>query len=199
MQSTDQEVHMKSVLLRCKACGYIATESSLGASCPACGVPRSSFAEYSDRVSQARRRWLTLHIHQVSVHLPQAFSIFMLPAVIIGYYWPSFPVIGGGLIGAAELIGSVFPLVVIAGFLTGLADGKMRYRKLKTPFLIIKIVAGLVFMLVSSALSAIILTTGIVESTVLPVAGLSLVALGCSLILGKLGGMIACSVMGGSQ
>ena len=190
---------MQTDLMRCKACGYITAASSLGASCPACGVPRASFAEYSDRVSETRRRWLTLHIHQVSVHLPQAFSIFMLPAVIIGYYWPSLPVIGGGLLGAVELLGSMFPLAVLAGFVTGLADGKMRFRKLKTPFLAIKIVAGLVFIIVSSAIAAIILTTGIVESTVLPVAGLSLVALGCSLILGKLGGMIACSIMGGGQ
>ena len=190
---------MKTVLLRCKACGYITAESWLRATCPACGVPRSSFEEYSDRVSGVRRRWLTLHVHQVSVHLPQAFSIFMLPAVVIGYYWPAFPVIGGGLLGAAELLGSVFPLAVLVGFVTGVADGKIRFRKLKTPFLTIKIGAGLLFIIVSSAIAAVILTTGIGESTVLPVAALSLLALGCSLILGKIGGMIACSVMGGDQ
>ena len=68
--------------LKCKACGYIIDEKKLGDVCPACGVPRKAFEPWTDDMSPRRRTLLTLNLHPIALHFPQAFSA-MIPVFIL--------------------------------------------------------------------------------------------------------------------
>ncbi len=69
--------------LKCKACGYIIDEKKLGDVCPACGVPRKAFEPWTDDMSPRRRVLLTLNLHPIALHFPQAFSA-MIPVYYTG-------------------------------------------------------------------------------------------------------------------
>ena len=59
------------VELRGSAIESLAVASKVGEICPACGVPAKMFEPYDDKVSEARRRMIDLHIHPVIVHSPR--------------------------------------------------------------------------------------------------------------------------------
>ena len=69
--------------LKCKVCSYIITEMRLGEVCPACGVPKTAFEEYRDRVSQKRRKILELNLHPIIVHFPQAIAVMVFGLLLI--------------------------------------------------------------------------------------------------------------------
>jgi hypothetical protein len=141
---------MIKTYLRCKACGYIAVEQSITDRCPACGVPRTALESYRNPVSDGREAWLKLDVHPVLVHFPQAFvfTLFILLAA-------SFGVAGSAretILSAATVLIYALPFVVFGGFTSGLADGKVRFKKLRTPALTKKVILGIIALLLSAAL-----------------------------------------------
>lgn len=128
-------------LIRCKACGYVTCEGKIKDVCPACGVPAKMFEPYTDPVSQKRRLILGLHIHPIMVHFPQAFTVTLFILAVLSYVTP--PAIKESLIVSIKVISFFLPYFIILSLLTGLFDGKIRFRKLTTPFLKRKIVIGL--------------------------------------------------------
>ena len=90
-----------------------------------------------------------------------------------------------------------FPFAVLGGFLTGLIDGRIRFKRLIAPYLKLKLFAGIVFLAVSTTESVIIHTSGIQPGTIWSILGLNLIALGCVALLGRYGERLVCAAMGG--
>jgi hypothetical protein len=183
-------------LLRCKSCGYLVEEGALKDVCPACGVPRKMLEPYSDTVSARRRQLLSLDIHPIIVHWAVSFSVSAFLLALVALALPDLFVstVRGGL----RVTGGTLPLIVVAAFIAGRVDGKIRFRKAKSRILRLKTAVGIVFFTLAAAASAIILLAGphtpwarIVDAVLL--AGCTL----CAFILGRAGARLLCAMFPG--
>lgn len=138
----------------CRVCGYIIDEGLLGEECPACGVKRTAFQDYLDPVHLKRRRLLNLHLHSMVVHFPQSFAVVMLFFIVL-IFLVRDPMRGELLITLKPL-SFLMPFSVIASFLTGVFDGRIRFKKLKTVILKTKMAVAAIFFLSATALALII-------------------------------------------
>ena len=184
-------------MLKCKACGFIIDEAKLGDACPACGVPRTAFETFVDHISHRRRQWLNQHVHQIAVEFPQSFVTFLLFVSVGSFVMNSYPEIQIHLAHTAKILAFFLPLAVLGALFTGFIDGKVRFKKVTTHLLKIKIVAGLSFLIFSISLALVIFTYGISQDTILYIIILNLFALVCSFVLGKKGSSLTCAEMGG--
>jgi uncharacterized membrane protein len=183
-------------LVKCKSCGYVMEAGKLHDSCPACGVPAKMFEPFTDPVSSKRRSILALHIHPVLVHFPQAFAFFLfaLSAASLALKGPARDSVISTLIVSALAL----PFVVFSAFLSGLVDGKVRFRKYSSSFLKIKITAASVFFITSKALAIMALKCPVeTPSCALIFMGLSFVTVVCSIPLGIIGAWIAGAIFPG--
>jgi hypothetical protein len=177
-------------LIRCKACGYISREGKIKDVCPACGVPAKMFEPYTDPVSEKRRMILGLHIHPVIVHFPQAFTLTLFILAVLFFIAP-LP-IKDGLCYTMKVLSFFLPLCVVLSFLTGLLDGKIRFRKVTTPLLKKKIIIGSIFFITSIALAALAFTEKFPATPTLEYYTLlTIIASGCTVSLGFIGGRLA--------
>jgi len=185
--------------LRCKACGYILEKEALGDVCPACGVKKEMFEPWDDKVGSFRRAWIELDLHPVVVHAPEALGFILLLATII---FPLFtPSIQQSLLWPmVKVLSWLFPLTVLGAFFSGLADGKVRYRKVTTPLLLNKIILGSVFIL-SSFTQAILVSVGDWSTLPLWLGYLvaSLISMASGAILGKWGATLVIGAMPGDK
>lgn len=186
---------MKSYI-RCKACGFITIDGRVGEVCPACGLPKKVFEPYKPPVSAIRQFWLNQHIHQVTVHLPQGFTITLFVAFLFGKLLP-LPLAGPILETFIPPMILLAPFVIGGGFFTGLWDGKQRFKTLNTPFLKIKIGVGILFFILSLILAIIGTKQGL--DSIHPLSGFTITGLMmlCAVSLGKIGGWITCAVTRG--
>ncbi|HUN54154.1 MAG TPA: hypothetical protein VMU29_03260 [Smithella sp.] len=172
--------------IKCRACGYVTKEGKVKDVCPACGVPAKMFEPYTSPVSERRRKILMLHIHPIIVHFPQSFTFTLFVLSVLSFIAP--PQINEALNGTMRLISFILPFVIILAILTGLVDGKTRFRKVTTPFLKKKIIFGLCFLFTSVGIAAVALdgqpasASGMALLTLL-----TLIALGFSIVLGLIG------------
>jgi uncharacterized membrane protein len=174
-------------LIRCKACGYVTCEGKIKDVCPACGVPAKMFEPYTDPVSQKRRLILGLHIHPIVVHFPQAFSITLFLLAVSSYFAPVK--IKWLLFDSIIVISALLPYFVILALLTGLFDGKIRFRKLTTPFLKRKFIIGLLFLIISIALAFVAFSEWLPSSPIHEYfTVLTIIAVACGTELGLIGG-----------
>jgi rubredoxin len=175
-----------SDLVRCKACGYIMEASKLGDVCPACGVPAKQFEPYDDRVKPERRRLLELHIHPVIVHAPQAFALTLVVLPLLALLVAGE--LRGLLVATSRVLGAALPLTVLAAFLSGLFDAKLRFRKTTTPILRTKKLLGLLFFVLSLGVCALALWSPLSSSLELGLLALvSALGLGAGAVLGIIG------------
>jgi uncharacterized membrane protein len=150
---------------------------------------KKMFAPYIDPVSDKRRKILSLHIHPVMVHFPQAFAFTLLIGAIFAWVAPLS--ISDALYSAITIISFFLPAVVLLSIFTGLFDGKIRFRKVTTPFLKIKILLGLVFLIASIAMALLAYAGRIsVSPTYSYYMLLSIITFGCSAALGFVGGKL---------
>ena len=176
-------------LIRCKACGYVTKEGKIKDICPACGVPATMFEPYTDPVSEKRRIILGLHIHPIMVHFPQAFAITLFLLAASSYFAPG--TIKEALFNSIQVISFLLPYFVVLSFLTGLFDGKIRFRKVTTPFLKKKIIIGLIFFITSIALVVVAFTQQLSAISVMALfTFLTIMAVGCAVSLGLIGGRL---------
>ncbi|MBK8806640.1 MAG: rubrerythrin [Bacteroidales bacterium] len=136
-------------LMRCKPCGYIISEDKLGDTCPACGVPSKVFEPYKDRVSPERRKILDLDLHPIAVHFPQTLAVFIAQIVLVNLIFPEFK--PTEIKSFVQFMALLLPFAVVGAFLSGIIDGKARFKKLKTTALTRKIIFGSM-MIISSGL-----------------------------------------------
>lgn len=184
-------------LVRCKVCGYIMEEGKLGDVCPACGALSKVFEPYEDPISERRRRILKMDLHPIAVHFSVAFAASLVVITIVS------SVAKGRveeLFTATTKIMTFFtPIMVLASFLTGLVDGKIRFRRLdRSPILKRKIVLGIVLFLSTIGLAFIVWIgefAGLIYS-LLSIA-VALVSLVCAFLLALWGSSIKDSAFAG--
>jgi hypothetical protein len=176
-------------LIRCKACGYVTETGRIKDVCPACGVPAKMFEPFTDPVSDKRRRLLGLHIHPILVHFPQAFavSLFFLAVLSFGVSTE----INISFRYTMSVISFFLPLVIFLAVLSGLLDAKIRFRKVTTIFLKMKIIIGSVFFIVSIAMATIAFFGQFWKVTIpFYFIGLAIIATACGIALGLIGGKL---------
>lgn len=131
----------------CKSCGFVMAVADLKERCPACGVPSRMFEPWKDPLSPSRRLLLTLDIHPVLAHFPQAFTFSILLLCLILRFLPDLWMAKAG--ACLEILCLALPLTVILTFTGGLIDGKVRFRKVATPLLRRKMALGSLLFLLS--------------------------------------------------
>lgn len=173
----------------CSVCGYIINEGYPGDVCPACGVSKTAFQVYVDRVSQKRRKILNLHIHNILVHFPQAFSLLMLFLIFTPFFLKG-PLQSEFLI-TFKVISIFLPFSVAVSIISGVLDGKHRFKRINTPILKKKIIVAIFFLVFSIGILWISNVSGLQQSRRL----ILLVLTGCcalfSLFLGFNGGRLS--------
>lgn len=171
--------------VRCKACGYIMKEEKLGDVCPACGVPRTSFEPYKEKLSEKRRFILDLHLHPISVHFPQAFATIIPVLLIAGTLLTcSF---GRMLLSTTEVLIYLLPFTVIASMIAGLIDGKTRFKSLTTIVLKKKILTAVILLILSIFLAVYTYFNQLTGASFALALIVSVVCVACEIILGQLG------------
>jgi hypothetical protein len=174
-------------LIKCKACGYVTGEGKIKDVCPACGVPAKMFEPYQDPVTEKRRRILKLHFHPIIVHFPQSFAFTLLVLAVLSFV--ASPQVNGFLTCTIQAISFVLPFSLIPALLTGLLDGKTRFRKVTTPFLKKKIILGLGFLLTSVLIAFVALVLQLSSAPAMALFTLlTIVSVGFSIALGLIGG-----------
>lgn len=180
--------------VRCKACGYVMDEALLKDKCPACGIPKVVF-EPDIKISPGRRFMLDQHLHPISVHLPQVFLLLILVMPLLSLA-VSDPLRSEFLIIAKWAIFAL-PITVVGGIVTGLFDGKLRFKKLTTPLMINKIIAATFLQILSLAIWALYLYQGFAAGNLWLIVGLTAVATGCAIYLGRVGSSLFSSILPG--
>jgi len=179
--------------VRCKACGFIMDENHVEDLCPACGLPKTVFEPYTKKISPRRTFIIDQHLHPISVHFPQVFIAVILFMLSFSF-WVEDPLRGEFLI-AAKLSISAFPFSVLLGFITGLIDGKIRFKKLKTPLLVRKAIVGTVLQVLSIAVLVLYLANGFTTNSMLIIIVLSILSTICGIYLGRAGSTMFNSMM----
>jgi len=168
-------------LVRCRPCGYVMKESDLGDVCPACGLPRSVFEPYREKVSANRLFILALDIHPIAIHLSQTFVALTPLLIIFHLLFPDFQ----ETMVHSVINFSIFalPFSLILSFISGLIDGITRFKTLRTPMLRSKIIFSSSILVLAFVQLIIFIPGTYTWLTIL----LSLAAFGCAVKLGLLG------------
>lgn len=175
---------MKNYVI-CKVCGYVMEEGTVKDLCPACGVSAKAFEPYKSRLNPKRSKILDIHMHPIILHFPQAVVVFSLLLLAL------IPVTNGPLKEfvtiSAKFNTYILPFCIIGGTLSGILDGKYRFRKATTPILKIKIALSCVFFVLSVA-AALVLYMNPISNGIIAITGLLiLLATVCAVVLGKIG------------
>lgn len=169
-------------LVRCRPCGYVMKASELGEGvCPACGLPHTVFEPYRERVSANRLFILGLDIHPIAIHLSQTFVALAPMLIVFHLIFPNFQeVIVHSVINFSVW---ALPFSLVASTVSGIVDGITRFKTLRTPMLISKIIySGLI--LTTSIIQLIIFTPNVYYWYTIV---LGLISLGFAVRLGLLG------------
>lgn len=181
--------------IRCKVCGFIMDENHLKDLCPACGLPKTVFEIYTKKISPTRKFMIDQHLHPVSVHFPQVFIVVIMFMLILAF-WVDNPLRDEFLV-TAKLSILALPFSVLLGFITGLIDGKIRFKKLTTPLLINKMIAGVILQILSIIIFALYLANGFTTTNMFVIILLSVLSTACAVYLGKTGSSMFDSIMPG--
>ncbi|MFW9997030.1 MAG: hypothetical protein ACFFD4_33615, partial [Candidatus Odinarchaeota archaeon] len=106
-----------------------------------------AFAPFKVKVSHKRLKWLELDVHPVNVHLTEAFAAMTTILFFITLF--IHELLGINFFTVHDFFVLLLPLFIMAGGATGLIDGKVRYRKLGTPYLKLKITMAIGLLVVS--------------------------------------------------
>ncbi len=133
-------------LVRCKSCGYVMPASQVTARCPACGVDRKMMEPWKDPVSEARRLRLGFDLHPILDHFSVSFATCAFVLILFALIFPY--VFRQTVTATTRAFVGALPFAILGSYVTGLFDGKTRFRKTTTPLLIRKqILAGVFFAL----------------------------------------------------
>jgi O-antigen/teichoic acid export membrane protein/rubredoxin len=176
-------------LLRCKVCGYIIKESKLGDKCPACGVPKTAFEPYKEKVSEKRKRILDLEIHPILTHFSVGFSSFSFVLTLITLMFPTF--YRTELLNTIVILNVSLPVFVGLTLITGILDGKIRFKRIITIQHIKKMIIGTV--LLALAISIGVISFFLPTATILiSLVIISFFCVVCAGLLGLIGRTLKC-------
>jgi hypothetical protein len=170
---------------RCKACNYIIQKDKLKDLCPACGVPKKFFEDYKYNLSKKRYFiMMELDLHPILLHFPQAISVFIPFFITLSVILDAS--MGIKLLYGAEVMAYLFPLTVLAAYVSGLFDAKTRFKKLSPPALKTKITLGAVLLAVSIIIPLVVFFMEIKEAAIY-ISILSIIALALQILLARIG------------
>jgi rubredoxin len=172
-------------LVRCRACGYVMEERKVGRVCPACGLRRSVFQPYEDKISPTRRFLLNFDAHPILVHFPQTFASILPPLVAVNLLFPRF--YGQELTGVICFTALVLPLTSLGALASGLFDARLKLKRLGTPALIRKASIGSSLLLLSGANGLLVAFRGFQSEARIYVLAISLACFVCAVLLGMMG------------
>jgi len=169
-------------LVRCRPCGYVMKASELGEGvCPACGLPHTVFEPYRERVSANRLFILGLDIHPIAIHLSQTFVALAPMLIVFHFIFPNFQEVMVHSVISFSVW--ALPFSLVASTVSGIVDGITRFKTLRTPMLISKIIYS-VLILITSIIQLIIFTPNVYYWYTIV---LGLISLGFAVRLGLLG------------
>ena len=141
---TKKQEEKKIQYIICRVCGYIETADKADQPCPACGFPKTVWAEYTPRkLNPTRKRLLDLHLHPIAVHFPIAGSAMTVGLPILGLIVPYS--LAFRLFDFTMLVCLVMPLLVLIGGISGYIGGKLRYKTTTAPVMKFKIYLSIVY------------------------------------------------------
>ncbi|MFX1478083.1 MAG: rubredoxin-like domain-containing protein [Promethearchaeota archaeon] len=176
-------------LLRCKVCGFIIKESKLGDKCPACGVPKTAFEPYKEKVSEKRKRILDLEIHPILTHFTVGFSVFSFILTLLTMIFPTF--FRNEILNTIDILNVSLPIFVFLTLISGIFDGKIRFKRIITNQHVKKMIIG-------SVLLALAISIGVIsfflmtETILIPLLIISLFCVICAGLLGLIGKTLKC-------
>jgi hypothetical protein len=171
---------------RCGKCGYVLAGSRAEKACPACGSGPEALLPFESRLGPKRSRLLGLRLHPMAAHGAPAFAAAVLALSALIAAVGEVPV-KAALIDAARVLSTAMPIAILAAFLTGLLDGRLRLKKGTTPLLVRKMAASALFLALSFAAAALALFTPLDATVLAPFAVLAALEAGCALYLGRKG------------
>lgn len=182
-------------LSRCKVCGYVMPTDKIPDLCPACGVDKKVFEPYTPKMSEERYKVLSLHMHPIILHFPQAFVVTAMGLLVL-------LLIPGMIFTKEILVVTQFnilflPLTVLAGALSGMKDGQLRFKKITTPLLKFKILLSCVFLALSLVATAVMFLMPFTFMTNIILLVLMVAASGVAVVLGRAGAPLMESFMPG--
>lgn len=126
----------------CRLCGYRRNGDVKSEECPACGAPASSFVPYKVKIPFKRLRWLELDIHPIMTHFSEGGAVFIFLLYAISFIAPTLFGTNIGYGGVLDFFVIFQPIFAVLTAGSGILDGKLRYKTVKTRFLKIKIALG---------------------------------------------------------
>jgi len=176
-------------MYKCRVCGYVLEREEPTDVCPACGVKGKIFEDYDSPLSRKRRKLLDLYIHAIMVHFPIAFvfSTFLL-SLLISINIFKEPTVFTDI---RNVIIWVLPFTALSATAAGLYDGKLRFKRLNTPYLKKKLILAVFFILFSVSVLVIQEFFTLDKSTInIIILIFSFVLSGFALLLGFIGGKL---------
>jgi len=182
-------------LSRCKVCGYIMETDQIQDLCPACGLPAKVFEPYSPTMSEERFKLLSLHMHPIILHFPQAFVVTALGMLILGLMFTG--ALQQQILLIAKFNVVFLPPLVLVGALSGMKDGQLRFKKITTPVLKYKMILSAAFFGLSVLAAILAMVLPLTPSTILILAVLMMVSSLIAVVLGRTGAKLMDSFMPG--
>lgn len=176
----------------CRVCGYVRPVGK-GGRCPACGVRDTAFVLFQHKASLNRRLYLKLDVHPVAVHFTITYTAVSALLFFILLFVDEL--LGVPIQGILDLQITFLPLLIVSGGITGLIDGKIRFRKIKTPYLFRKIVLGCCLLATSVILLILHIISQGDDSLLLIEALLILLAFILASYLGWIGAELICPIV----
>jgi len=182
-------------LTKCNVCGYVIQKDDLEEVCPACGAKKRVFEPYSSKLSEKRRKFLSYHLHPIMTHFSVGSAILFLFIVFIIVFFPDKASLA--LMGSAYVFSIIMPIAGFLTMVTGLIDGKIRFKRLNPPHLKSKIYVGSAFLILSIINASIVAGDLIAANEYRASLLLAIALVGCAGYLGKLGGTLICAQTSG--
>ncbi len=181
----------------CRLCGYIHKGMENPKICPACGAPATSFVPYKMGAEKNRVKFLNFDIHPILTHFTVSLSVLLVVTLIINYINPIMGGINFGYGGVLDFITIILPFAAVLTGIAGVIDGKLRYTKLKTPYLRQKIILAIMLGFVTIIVLVFHLTSQDGHFMVLFVfeSIFAFISVGLALFLGMIGAKLNCNIV----
>ena len=147
-------------------------------------MPRNAFQPYRETVSERRLRILNLHLHPIMVHFPQAFTGIIPVLLVLSVF---FSQAHDEFLSTARVLAFFLPLTVLASFASGMIDGRVRFKKLTTPYLVRKILLGTALLGITLAMCAVSLLWNGIDNPLAALFILSISSMPVQVLLGITG------------
>ncbi len=181
--------------VKCNVCGYIMHKSKVKDVCPACGVLAQNFQPYESKLSGRREAFLSLHLHPVIVHLPMTlvFLALLFDIAALLFIGASYDILAAGV----KINTVLLPIGVLAAALTGILDGRMRFKRLSTKKLKFKMLASIIFFAIAVTEALIAMLVPLSAGALIVLIVLTCAALIPAALLGNAGSKLIVAVMPG--